>query len=189
MIRYTIAEKWQTKQLRVSDSIHAEVEALQQINDAVPQTQSWMQVPGQENTAGSMLLALQEGVLPPTPDRSKEYFRLQSIHLARSGKLIGFIGVYHGFPECDIFWINTVTLHPKYQGKGYGTELLEGLVENVKQLKSYTRMRTFVSLTNWPSLRLCIKAGLNRMVEIAGDKVHSEVAEAHVLVERSFLEA
>jgi len=31
-----------------------------------------------------------------------------------------------------------------------------------------------------------VKVGLNRMVEIVGDKVHSDKAEAHVLLEKSF---
>ena len=113
---------------------------------------------------------------------------MQSIRISSSDELIGFLGVYHGFPKDDIFWINTLTLLPKFQGKGYGTELMMGLSKIVKQLESYTRMRTYVPLTNWPSLRLCVKAGLNKMVEIAGDKVHSDKAEAHVLLERSFIE-
>ena len=131
-----------------------------------------------------MLAALTEGVLPPTPDRSRDYFRLQSIQLDSAGELMGFLGVYHGFPTEDVFWINAVTFDPKYQAKGYGPELLGGLCEEVKQLGSYTRIRSYVLLTNWPSLRLCVKVGLNRMLAIVGDKVYSDKAEAHVLVEK-----
>jgi ribosomal protein S18 acetylase RimI-like enzyme len=183
MLRALLPSKWQTEQLRVADSTLDEVPELQRINDAVPQTRYWMRVEGQAKF--SMRLALQEGVLPPTPNRSKEYFRLQSIRTADSGKLIGFLGVYHGFPEDDIFWINTLTLHPKFQGRGYGPELLKGLIEIVEQLGSYTRMRSYVPLNNWRSLRLCVKVGLDRMVEIVGDKTLSDKAEAHVLLEKS----
>ena len=186
MSRNLLPSKWQTERLRVEDSTLDEVRELQRINDAVPQTRYWMRVEGQAKF--SMLLALKEGVLPPTPNRSKEYFRLQSIRTAGSGNLIGFLGVYHGFPEDDIFWINTLTLHPKFQGQGYGPELMEGLIEIVKQLGSYTRMRSYVSLTNWRSLRLCVKVGLDKMVEIVGDKNLTDKAEAHVLVEKSLSE-
>jgi ribosomal protein S18 acetylase RimI-like enzyme len=187
MSRNLLPRKWKTERLKVEDSTLDEVQELQQINDAVPQTQSWMHVEGQDESEYPMLSALKGGVLPPTPDRSKEFFRLQSIRLGSTDELIGFLGVYHGFPKEDIFWINTVTFHPKFQGKGYGSELMIGLCEIVKQLGSYARMRTYVSLTNWPSLRLCVKVGLDKMVEIVGDKVHSDIAEAHVLVEKSFM--
>jgi ribosomal protein S18 acetylase RimI-like enzyme len=179
-----LPSKWKTERLRIEDSTLDEVQELQQINDTVPQTRNWMQ--SQENPNGSMSIVLNEGALPPIANRSKEYFRLQSIRLAKTDKLIGFIGVYHGFPEDDILWINTVTLDPKYQGKGYGPELLESLTANIEQLGCYTRMRSYVPMKNWPSLRLCVKVGLDKMVEIVGDKVHSKEAEAHVLVEKSF---
>ena len=188
MSKNLLPYRWNTERLRITDSILEEVEELQQINDAVPQTQSWMQVEGQENPDCSMLLVLKEGSLPPTPNRSKQFFRLQSIREEASGDLIGFIGLYHGFPEDEIIWINTLTFHPKFQAKGYGPELMKGLMENVRQLGCYTRIRSFVNLTNWPSLRLCVKAGLNKMIEIVGDKVHTDNAEAHVLVEKSLIE-
>lgn len=171
----------------MEDSTLDEVPELQRINDVVPQTEGWMQGEGHDNAECSMLLVLQEGVLPPTPDRSKEYFRLQSVRLGSSGELIGFLAVYHGFPNDDIFWINAVIFQPKFQGQGYGPELLIRLSEIVSQLGGYTRMRTYVELTNWPSLRLCVKAGLDKMVEIVGDKVHTDKAEAHVLLEKTLV--
>jgi hypothetical protein len=63
---------------------------------------------------------------------------------------------------------------------------LKGLIEIVEGLGSYTRMQTYVNLKNWPSLRMCVKAGMDRMVEIAGDKVHTDKTEAHILVEKSY---
>ena len=90
MTRSMLPQKWKTKRLRIEDSTLDEVQELQQINDAVPQTRNWMQ--SQENPNGSMFIVLNEGALPPIPNRSKEYFRLQSIRLAKTDKLIGFIG-------------------------------------------------------------------------------------------------
>ncbi len=182
MSRKLIPTKWNTERLVVADSTLDEIETLQEINDLVPQTKSWMQVDDQ-NEACSMRLALEKGVLPPVPERSIEFFRLQSIRISSSQELIGFLGVYHGFPQEDVFWINTVTFHPKNQGLGYGVELLIGLCEIVRQLGSYTCMRTYVSLNNFRSLKLCVKVGLNKMIEIAGDKVYSE--QAHVLLEKT----
>lgn len=184
MSKNLIPNKWETEHLRVEDSKLAEVEELQKINDVVPQTREWTQVEGKEVSENSILAALREGVLPLKG--SKEFFRLQSIRLRETGELIGFLGMYHGFPRDEIFWINTVTLHPKFQGKGYGPELMLGLSNLVRQ-SGYTHMRTFVSLTNWPSLRLCVKVGMNKMVKIVGDKIYSEKAEAHTMLEKELL--
>ena len=181
MARKLLPRKWSTARLRLADSTVEDVPALQQINDLVPQTQGWM-----ENADCSMLVALQEGVLPPVAEKSREYFRMQSIQTMDSDQWIGFIGVYHGFPEEDIFWINTITFHPEQQGKGYGQELMRGLIEQARQTGSYTRMRTYVSLTNLASLKMCVRVGFNTMLEIAvrepGD------TDAHVLLEKLLTE-
>ncbi len=182
-----LPSSWETARLTVEDSTLAEAPVLQEINDAVPQTRGWMRVEGQDQE-DSMVRALEEGVLPPVPNRSRERFRLQSIRHGGTGELMGFLAVYHGFPDEGTFWINTLTLHPRFQGQGYGRELLLGLSDIVARLGGYRCMRTYVSLTNWPSLRLCVKVGLNRMVDIAGDRVHTEEAEAHVLLERAPVE-
>jgi len=180
MIKKTIPSQWQTDRLFVSDTTLNEVEALQVINDLVPETRSWMQ--GDENAESSMRLALEKGALPPIPERSLEYFRLQSVRLSSTNSLIGFLAVYHGFPQEDVFWINAITFHPDYQGLGYGPELFLALSEVVHELGSYTCIRSYVSLNNWPSLKLCVKVGMNKMLEIARDPVHSD--QAHVLLEK-----
>jgi ribosomal protein S18 acetylase RimI-like enzyme len=98
-------------------------------------------------------------------------------------RLNDLIKIREGFPRDDIIWINTVTFHPEYQAQGYGPELMKGLIEIVEGLESHTRMRTYVNLNNWPSLRLYMKVGFDKMVKIAGNKVYTDKAEAHVLVE------
>ena len=182
MSKNLLPNKWTTERVRVEDSTLDEVEELQRIYDAVPQTQGWTRVKAEGEPEYPMLSALKEGVLPP--NGSKECFRLQSIRMMDTEELIGFLGVYHGFPREGIFWINTLTLHPRFQGKGFGQELTIGLSNTVRQLESYTQIRTFVNLKNWPSLRLCVKVGLDRMVVITGDKRHSDKAEGHVMLEK-----
>lgn len=181
MPRKLIPAQWQTQRLLISDSTLDEVETLQAINDIVPQTQSWMQ--SDENPTCSMRQVLEQGALPPVPERSLEYFRLQSVRLRSSGELIGFLGVYHGFPQPDVFWINAFTFHPDCQGTGYGPELFLALSEMVRQLGSYACMRSYVSLDNLPSLKMCVKVGMNSILEVAGDPSHPD--QWHVLLEKS----
>ena len=181
-----IPGSWETKRLIVKDSNLEEVEELQAIDDIVPQTRGWSRKEGEELAENPILATLKEGALPP--NGRGERFRMQSIRTRDTHRLIGFLTVYHGFPSEEVLWITTLTLHPDDQGKGYGGELINELVEVVGDLGSYSKIQTFVPLLNWPSLRLCMKVGFNKMVRIEGDKVYSKDGEAHVLLEKNIFE-
>ncbi len=178
--RNLLPPKWQTERFQIEDGTWDDVEALQKIYDVVPQTGGWSEVEGGDELQNPILFALKNGLLPP--NGSKEFFRLQSIRMVDSAELIGFLSVYHGFPEMDIFWIHALTLHPNCQGMGYGPELIVGLFNIVGQLASYHQIQTFVSLKNWPSLRLCGKVGFSKIIKVVGDKVFAENADAHILL-------
>jgi len=181
-----IPNQWTTGRLSITDSTLDEAPELQRINDVVPQTSTFMRVEGKDEADCTMLSAIRDGVLPPTPDRSKEKFRLQSIRLSSSNELIGFLGVYHGFPSADIFWINTVTFHPDFQGKGYGSELLTKLAEIVKGLGCFSSMRTYVAINNIHSLRLCVKLGFNHLLAVVGEQEQMDTTNTYVLLDKPF---
>ena len=182
MEKKQLPNQWQTARVSVEDSTPGDVHALQLIHDEVPQTRGWTSVQAGEEQKDQIQSALKNGVLPP--GGTIAFFRLQSIRFVRTHQLIGFLGVYHGFPQEDIFWINTLTIHPDFQNQGYGTEIMIELCNEIRKLGCYSRLRTFVPLTNWPSLRMCAKVGLDKIVEIVGDKVHAIDAESHVLLEK-----
>jgi ribosomal protein S18 acetylase RimI-like enzyme len=176
-----IPGEWATARLAVRDSTLDDVPALECIYEAVPLVRDWMGAAEEGQQARTMRSALIEGALPP--HGTLERFRLQSIRLADTGQVIGFLGVYHGFPEEDILWITVLAFDPAFQHMGYGQELVRGLGDVVKQLGTYTRMRLFASLKNWPALRFWTQAGFDQIVVIAGDKVYSAEADAHVMLE------
>ena len=184
---HSIPYEWATARLVVRGSTLDDVPALQRIYEAVPQVRDWMGAAEDGQPARTMHSALIEGALPP--DGSPERFRLQSIWLADTGQVIGFLGVYYGFPEEDVFWVTVLAIHPAFQHMGYGQELLRGLDAAVEQLGTYTRMQLFASLKNWPALRFWTQAGFDRIVVIAGDKVYADDADAHVMLERSLVQA
>ncbi len=101
-----LPHEWETRQLTVEDSALDEVQELQEINDAIPSIRGWMGVTVEGESEDPMRSALTEGVLPPTG--SKELFKLQSIRLRRTSQLIGFLGVYHGYPSADTFEFETL---------------------------------------------------------------------------------
>lgn len=178
-----IPHEWATARLMVRDSTLDDVPALERIYKAVPEVRDWMGAAEEGGPARTMRSVLIEGALPP--NGALERFRLQSIHLADAGQVIGFLCVYHGFPEEDIFWITVLAFDPAFQHVGYGQELVRGLDTTVRRLGAYTRMRLFAWLKNWPALRFWSQAGLDRIVVIAGDKVYSADADAHVMLECS----
>jgi ribosomal protein S18 acetylase RimI-like enzyme len=48
-------------------------------------------------------------------------------------------------------------------------------------------MRLYAHLNNWPALRFWTRAGYDKIVMIAGDKVYSDEADAYVMLERSLV--
>jgi len=181
MTRTLLPNKWQTEQLTVQDSTLDQAQELQRINDLLPSIRGWTGAAVDGESADRMQSALVDGVLPP--NGSKELFRLQSIHLRRTGQLIGFLGVYHGFPDAETLWIVVVAVHPSFQRQGYGSELMGELSCLVARLEPITRMRGFICHENLPSLRFFVGAGFDRIVTIAGDPTHA--GEFHFMLEKS----
>ena len=181
MERMLLSNQWKTKRLTVRDSTLDEVPELQQINDAVPQIRGWTGIETQDGPADPIQAALVGDVLPP--NGSKELSRLQSIRLCLTGQLIGFLGVYHGFPDAETLWIVVIAIHPSFQRQGYGSELMGELSRLVARLEPFTRMRGFICHENLPSLRFFVQAGFDRIVTIAEDPTHA--GEFHFMLEKS----
>ena len=100
--------------------------------------------------------------------------------------MIGFLAIYHGFPTADIVWINYLFIHPDFQGKGYGQELVYGLDDKVKSL-GFTTMRALVDVKNWPALRFWTQAGFGKIIQYLGDKILSEQTYAHLILEKTLV--
>ena len=181
MTRTLLPNKWQTERLTVQDSTLDQVQELQAINDLLPTIRGWTDVEVDGASVDRMQSALVEGVLPP--NGSKELFRLQSIHLRFTGQLIGFWGMYLGFPDAETLWENVIAIHPSHQRQGYGSELMGELSNLVRQRGKFTRMRVYICLKNLPSLRFHVGAGFDKIVTIAEDKTSSP--ETHILLEKS----
>jgi ribosomal protein S18 acetylase RimI-like enzyme len=58
----------------------------------------------------------------------------------------------------------------------------------VAQLETYTQIRLYAHLKNWPALRFWTRAGYDKIVRIDGDKVDFDEADAYVMLERSLVE-
>jgi GNAT superfamily N-acetyltransferase len=168
--------------LTVCDSTLDEAEELQQINDLLPSICGWTDAEVDGQAVDRIQSALVDGVFPP--NGRKDLFRLQSIHLRPAGQLIGFVGYYHGFPDAETLWMNVIAIHPSFQRQGYGSEVIDGLSSQVRQMGAYGRIRGFIWLENLPSLRFHVGAGFDKILTIAEDKRFGGV---HVLLEKSLV--
>jgi RimJ/RimL family protein N-acetyltransferase len=186
-----IANQWETQHLVVKDCGAADVPELDQIQTACRYMEAWsgwnepehFERSEAERPEQSTLAFITEGELPP--NGSKEFWRAQSLRLSDTGQMIGFLAIYHhGYPTADFVWINYLLIHPDFQGKGYGQELVCGLCDQVKSL-GYTRMRTLVDLKNWPALRFWSQAGFDKIIQYLGDKIISEKTFAHLILEKT----
>ncbi len=56
--------------------------------------------------------------------------------LTLSGKIIGISGLYYDYEDPDdVMWMDYFAVEPEFQRQGYGTKLLENLVEICKRKK------------------------------------------------------
>jgi ribosomal protein S18 acetylase RimI-like enzyme len=177
-----LPERWETERLMVQDTTLGETPELQQVMDTIQEIRGWTGDGMTDEPDRRVSSVLTEPPLPP--NGSEERFRMQSIRVKGTGELIGLLTMYHGFPADDVFWVHTLALALRFQGQGYGPELIRGLCGTVTQLGTYTRMQLFAHLKNWRALRFWTSAGFDRVVEIRGDKVYSADANAYVRLER-----
>ena len=67
--------------------------------------------------------------------------------------------------------------------------MMAGLSDVAGGLETFRRMRLCVSLKNWPGLRFWTQSGFRTIVKVAGDKVHSEAAFGHLILEKALDQA
>ena len=114
-------------------------------------------------------------------------FQMQAICLragAAAGEIIGYYHIAYGVRRPEILAIGMFVLDPPMQNQGYGSEVLAGLGRRLRELPAYEAAWARVWLKNWPALRMWVKAGFDRIVEIDGDKVLSAEGQANVILQQ-----
>lgn len=177
----TIPEMGETKNLIIKNSTIEECNELQKISE------SWedkKEVDGEEFAVNYFYKCLTEGDLPPLPNAHKDYYRLKSIYLKDSEKLIGFFDLYFGFPTIKTVWISIFVLDQEYRKNGYGQEIIEFISAEVRKTE-FMKIGIGVHLKNWPALRFWTKAGFDKILGIYGDEKFSETTFALMGLEKS----
>lgn len=124
-----------------------------------------------------------EGDLPPTADANLESYKLKSIYLKDTKKIIGFLDVYQGYPTADSLFVSILVISPNHQRKGYAQEVIEYISREAKELRCQ-RICIGVYLKNWKALRFWTKAGFDKILGIYGDKDYSESTYSFIGLEK-----
>lgn len=171
------------KSIKISDSTLDECNDLQSICD------SWVDkklIEGTEFEPNYIYNCLTKGDLPPIPNASKSSYRLKSIYLMHTDKLIGFTDIYYGYPSNDSVWISVFLIHEKFRNNRYAQETIEMISEECKS-KGYKKIGIGVYLKNWRALRFWTKVGFDKVTRISGDKDYSEKTFARICLEKSLI--
>lgn len=174
-----INPSWETKRLQVRDAVLEDAAVLQGLLESIRDT---LTLEGKGEIApDEMKRMVIEGVLPPggTQDR----FRLQVVEEKKSDQPIGFLGVYHGYPQDNVLYISTLTIARQHQRQGYGSEIIQDLF-SLSGCRGYQAFRLWVALKNWIALRFWIDRGFTHVVKYTGDKVFSMAASAGLELEK-----
>lgn len=176
-----LPSQWQTERLVVRDGIMAEVAELRDVFNSCHHVEKWdptfTLVPMDEMTE-----VVAKSVNAPTGDESQ--FRLQAAHIKGDEQIMGYFHTYQRQPKPDVAFISMMVMRADRQGAGYGREFVTGLWQQFESLAWCRAVWLDVYLKNWPALRFWTSQGFTTVINIRGDKTHSETAHADILLEK-----
>ncbi|MEI2665783.1 GNAT family N-acetyltransferase [Rossellomorea sp. LJF3] len=175
-----IPTKWKTKRLIVADLRKEEIHHVQALYEKGSYIHQW---DGGTLDEGFVKRCFWEGDLPP--GGTKENFRIQVIRMKESEDLVGLLVSYRGYPVAESFYINYLSIDPDYHKQGLGQEVVEGLLNIVKQ-HEFKEVRANVALKNWGAIRFWTKLGLDTINGIYGDSECGEDRFADIELVKRF---
>ena len=176
-----LKSQWETPNLVIQDSALGEVNQLRDVFNSCSYAGEWdrtFTVEPEESFVELVAKSLARG------GDSREAFQMQSVRLNGRQRIVGYFHLYFGVPKAEVVVISMLTIHPDYQKRHLGSEIVMGLAEQLRSLGDYTAIWLQVYLKNWPALRFWMKAGFTTIVEYRGDKVHSKDSFASLVLEK-----
>ncbi|MDO9680586.1 MAG: GNAT family N-acetyltransferase [Bacteroidales bacterium] len=126
---------------------------------------------------------ISEGDLPPVENACKANYRLKSIYLKEENKLIGYIGLYMGYPAKDCLWIGILVIDSGYRKNGYAQEIISRISDDAGA-NGFSKLGIAVYLNNWRALRFWTKAGFDRVTGISCDGEYEEEKFATIKLQK-----
>jgi len=154
---------WITERLAVRDSVAEDVPRLQLVLESISDT---LRLEGRAEIApDEMCQIFLNGDLPPHDE--KDRYRLQTISRKDSGEIIGYLSLYHGYPDSDTLYVGSLSICRDCQGKAFGAEIVERM-PFLEGLKDYPVHRLVVTVRNWGAVRFRTRHGFTHVVRVEG---------------------
>jgi diamine N-acetyltransferase len=166
-----IPARWMTSSLVIEDSAMEDARALEEIHDDCAYIVEWTGAHDDLSAKQVIARELAHEALPP--HGKKQLHRIQSVRLKSSKEIVGYLVLYHGFPERDVLWIALLAIAKRHQGKKIGQEIVRELAEHAKVL-GFRALGAGVGIKNWPALRFWIQCGFTRIAKFEGAPTHSD---------------
>lgn len=181
MNRYYLPQYLELARLIMRDATLGDCGRLQEIANAGSYIDKWV---GQTTGPDDIYKNITEGDLPPVPDARIECYSFKAVCLKDTGLPIGYVGVYHGYPDTSTIWIDILLIDPAYQRLGFAKEVEDGIDKSAREI-GYSAIGIGVGLKNWPALRFWVKQGFDKIVKVVGDTEHSDATFATVSLRKT----
>ncbi|MBF0363764.1 MAG: GNAT family N-acetyltransferase [Oligoflexia bacterium] len=125
--------------------------------------------------------ALINGDLPPNGVR--KCYQHKSIFSKENNELIGYMELYNGHPQENIYYIGTLYINSDHQKRGCGKEIVEEIFRNIT-LQSFSAIRLGVDIKNWPALYFWYSLGFSKITKLSGDRIFTDKNYMKIELER-----
>ena len=129
---------------------------------------------GEGFSKGYIENSIAHGELPPIKNAQADNYYFMAIQ-KKDGRMIGFLDLYHGYPDNETLWIGMFLIDKEVQGNSYGQEVIQSIFEECTRT-GWKSVGLGVYLKNWKGLRFWNNNGFNKIIGIYGDKVYGENA-------------
>ncbi len=79
--------------------------------------------------------------------------------------------------ERDVIWLEGLRVHPDYQGRGYGKEMVEKFLELIEKKEDFSYLRFMTGATNEKMIKMAGEFGFELYLELHSLAVSEEVVE------------
>lgn len=113
------------------------------------------------------LQCINDGDLPP--GGIKDNYSLMIVRLRENNSVVGYLDLYHGYPDSDMLWIGIFVVDKAYRSKGFGKEIIKAVFHEASN-NGWSKIGIGVYLKNWSALRFWTSLGFDKILGIYGDK-------------------
>lgn len=176
----TISSSIETENLIIRDAVEKDIPALKSICCSWTDKQL---LEGEWFEESYIEKCISEGDLPPIANASRALYQLKAICSKKDSSIVGFLDVYHGYPNPSTVWISIFVVNAQVQQHGVGREAVAAIAAAAKE-KGYASLGIGVHLKNWKGLRFLTRNGFDRITDIRGDKDYGSSSFSVIYLEK-----